>query len=198
MKEMAVLSIGDIRIDGGTQARAGINDEAVADYVEAINGGEELRGLRRDPFAIAYIKRVGELFAIRIDWGVSVSETRRPIPARWIDAQLEALGFDADGVNWMRSGNLRDEQRGGARGGYVYFLQAEQGGLIKIGKADNPASRVATIRRMSPVPLRILAITPGGYELEQKLHRRFAESRAHGEWFCPTSELLSLIKECAK
>jgi hypothetical protein len=73
----------------------------------------------------------------------------------------------------------------------VYFIQAVNGGLIKIGVATDPAARLAEIQRMCPIPLRILAVRPGvGQPGEAALHRRFAAARRHGEWFEPTAELL--------
>lgn len=78
---------------------------------------------------------------------------------------------------------------------WVYFVQGVDGGRIKIGVAAHPRDRLAQLQSMSPVDLRILAITHGGYAREAELHKRFAESRAHGEWFEPTSDLLELIEE---
>ncbi|MFD2814969.1 hypothetical protein ACFSYD_12025 [Paracoccus aerius] len=38
---MRAISITDIRINGGTQSRAQISDEVVAEYAEAIRAGSE-------------------------------------------------------------------------------------------------------------------------------------------------------------
>jgi hypothetical protein len=65
----------------------------------------------------------------------------------------------------------------------VYVIGSSQSHLVKIGRTDDPSRRVADIQRMSPVPLSLLWATPGGADLEARLHRRFAAHRQHGEWF---------------
>lgn len=79
--------------------------------------------------------------------------------------------------------------------GVVYFIQSLEGGLIKIGKAQNLKKRFANIQSMSPVPLKILAVVAGYHEAEIKLHQRFAHLRSHGEWFHPNKELLDYIRQ---
>lgn len=75
----------------------------------------------------------------------------------------------------------------------VYFIQGEPGTLIKIGVSYSAESRMRDLQSGSPVALRILATMPGFAKDEGELHRRFAEHRAHGEWFRPAPELLALI-----
>jgi hypothetical protein len=75
----------------------------------------------------------------------------------------------------------------------VYFIQAEDGGPIKIGLAGDPTKRLSELQRTSPQRLRILATEPGSASHERELHERFAEHRLHGEWFAPCPELLALI-----
>lgn len=79
----------------------------------------------------------------------------------------------------------------------VYFIQADIGGLIKIGRAKFPSIRIKALQAGSPVPLRILAVTGGGYGAELHLHRKFDDIRAHGEWFYPKDSLLDWIKSHA-
>lgn len=66
---------------------------------------------------------------------------------------------------------------------FVYVLGHDNDNIVKIGKADDVAVRVAGIQRMSPVKLNLLAEFDGGLPLEGALHRRFAPLRTHGEWF---------------
>lgn len=75
----------------------------------------------------------------------------------------------------------------------IYFIQANDGGPIKVGYAVDPQKRLTEIQRMSPVPLRILATINGYRKDEALLHRRFASLRLHGEWFRPSQELLDII-----
>lgn len=75
----------------------------------------------------------------------------------------------------------------------VYFIQAEEGGPIKIGVAQDPPKRLAEIQRTCPQKLRILATVPGGAPRERELHSKFADYRLHGEWFQPSNELHAII-----
>jgi hypothetical protein len=75
----------------------------------------------------------------------------------------------------------------------VYFIQAGDGGAIKIGISDNPHKRLGKIQTDCPHRLTILAIIDGGAALEAELHARFKASRGIGEWFSPTPDLLDFI-----
>lgn len=78
--------------------------------------------------------------------------------------------------------------------GYVYFVQAEANGLIKIGTTSNhPDKRLAELRTVSPVPLIPLGIVAGNERVERAMHLRFAHHRAHGEWFRPGQDLLDFV-----
>lgn len=76
---------------------------------------------------------------------------------------------------------------------WVYFIQGESGGLVKIGVANDPEKRRVELQRTSPVPLKILARERGGTARERDLHLQFADLRAHGEWFSPAPRLLDYI-----
>lgn len=112
-----------------------------------------------------------------------------------VEAALEAV----DGHHRARAGDkdatiaflaTRDSD------GYVYFIQAREGGPIKIGTAISVDARLAEIQRMSPAPLCVLATQSGGRSLEGVLHHRFALHRTHGEWFKPApAGQLALIGE---
>lgn len=91
-----------------------------------------------------------------------------------------------------------DSQGQGQQDGRVYFVQAGDGGNIKIGVSGNPETRVAGLQTGSDEPLRILATIPGGRAVEKELHRRFAALRVKGEWFRPEQELLDLIRTSAE
>lgn len=75
--------------------------------------------------------------------------------------------------------------------GYVYFIEAEESGLIKIGRAADPGRRLAAMQTGSAEPLRLLRTiaTDDDKTLERTFHRRFAGSRHHGEWFEPSPGL---------
>lgn len=80
------------------------------------------------------------------------------------------------------------------KGDVVYFLRA--GEFIKVGKATGSArNRVSQLKTGCPFKIEIMATVPGGYELERSIHRRFQSSRAHGEWFHATQELIAFVAE---
>lgn len=75
----------------------------------------------------------------------------------------------------------------------IYFIQAVDGGPVKIGFAVEPKRRIAEIQRMSPSLLRVLALIDGDRKYEGELHRYFAKLRQYGEWFKAEQELLDFI-----
>jgi excisionase family DNA binding protein len=79
--------------------------------------------------------------------------------------------------------------------GFVYFIQAESGGLIKIGTALDPLVRLINLQSGSPLRLVILGCLRGGRTLEQALHREFAGQRQHFEWFEPNPAIVDFIAE---
>ena len=75
----------------------------------------------------------------------------------------------------------------------VYFIQAADG-LIKIGVAASPEDRLNLLQPMSPLPLRLRLVLPGGgAQYEAELHERFRKHRSHGEWFRPAPELIRFM-----
>lgn len=75
----------------------------------------------------------------------------------------------------------------------VYFAQFGVDGLIKIGTSTNVQQRIKNIQTVSPLPVNLLGYVLGGPTEEARLHRLFAESRDHGEWFAPTPALREYI-----
>lgn len=84
-------------------------------------------------------------------------------------------------------------------GGFVYFIQGEGGGPIKIGWAVYPRGRLSSLQASSPVRLRLLAYVPGGVAKERRLHQQFAADRLHGEWFIESDKLHAEIdRRCGR
>lgn len=78
----------------------------------------------------------------------------------------------------------------------VYFIQGEDGGLIKIGTTNNLKIRFLNLQNSSPVKLKLLASANiFEYYSEIQMHEKFAKHRRHGEWFEPVPELLDFIKK---
>ena len=77
--------------------------------------------------------------------------------------------------------------------GLIYFIQAVDGGPIKIGVTDqHPNRRLEQFQAGCPVKLCVLGTTPGDQWAEDRLHKRFAAHRLHGEWFEPVDELVEV------
>lgn len=80
----------------------------------------------------------------------------------------------------------------------VYFLRpVGQPGPVKIGCSFNPQSRLSVMMSWSPVPLEIVAICDGSFAEEARLHRVFALSHSHGEWFQFSDELGDVVRRAA-
>jgi len=73
----------------------------------------------------------------------------------------------------------------------VYFIATQQ--FVKIGTSDHPVKRFSNIQSCNPTELKIIALIPGGQDVEQYLHCRFASKRERGEWYKIDSEILSFI-----
>lgn len=82
-----------------------------------------------------------------------------------------------------------------ARAG-VYFVQvAAEERPIKIGHARNILVRFRALQSAIPWSLSFLGYIPGDLETEATLHERFAAAHLRGEWFRPSVELLTFIRE---
>src|SRR5689334_3921911 len=75
----------------------------------------------------------------------------------------------------------------------VYFIQSQKTGQIKIGYTKHLLKRFAFIQGHSADRLELLIHINAGKEDERALHERFKASRAHGEWFEPTKDLLEAV-----
>jgi len=75
---------------------------------------------------------------------------------------------------------------------FVYFVQGEKTGLIKIGMTENMERRFKTIQASSPDDLEILALIKTN-QGDGIYLRAFADYRIRGEWFRPTGELMSFL-----
>lgn len=79
--------------------------------------------------------------------------------------------------------------------GLIYFVQAVDGGPVKIGWVERPdglSKRLVTLQCGNPRKLRVCGTRPGRMSDEKLLHLRFAEQRIRGEWFEVTPSLARL------
>lgn len=79
--------------------------------------------------------------------------------------------------------------------GYIYFIQGENGGAIKIGFTKNIESRLKTLQTSYPDILKVLCLIPGNESKERKLHEKFYDIKLNGEWFKPTEKIFKEIEE---
>jgi hypothetical protein len=77
---------------------------------------------------------------------------------------------------------------------FVYFLQVEGCGPVKIGCALKPIGRLQSLRAWCPYQLDLIATAPGDLAQEKTLHAQFAEHRLHYEWYAPHQSLMDLIE----
>jgi hypothetical protein len=78
----------------------------------------------------------------------------------------------------------------------IYFLQATDGGPIRIGYTDNPKTRFGAHGSSGRT---ILGVIPGDKATEKELHRRFGHARlGRGKDFDPVPELTEFIRAEAR
>lgn len=70
-------------------------------------------------------------------------------------------------------------QNGGQSLVYVAKVRRQ----VKIGYSSNVIQRLRQLATASSHPIWLLAVVPGGRQLEQDLHRQFSDLRMQGEWF---------------
>lgn len=82
----------------------------------------------------------------------------------------------------------------------VYVLGLEGLSVVKIGMSRNLEMRLASLQTSAPGRLSVLWTTPGGRELEKRLHQQFAPYRTHGEWFdlTPLGDPLTVVQEAIR
>lgn len=77
----------------------------------------------------------------------------------------------------------------------VYVIADKEKRYMKIGKANNPKSRLATIQTSMPFDVEIVAQIIGNYSIENRLHKLFKHLRLRGEWFTYSDEILKHVVE---
>lgn len=77
--------------------------------------------------------------------------------------------------------------------GYIYFLQNEDTGNIKIGHALNVDRRLRDLQTGNEADLILIKKVPGSYSYETIVKRKFQAYRIKREWFKPGLELQKFI-----
>lgn len=108
--------------------------------------------------------------------------TRNPEP-EWVRARCRVRP-----ITYMREIPVELRPRE-VQGGWVYFIQAQLGGPIKIGWSQNVEQRVAELQTGNPHPLAVLHRIPGTKNNERHLHDLLGHLRVTGEWFADHPEV---------
>lgn len=104
-------------------------------------------------------------------------------------------------AQWAEMQNGKSQEAHGAPKrslqGYVYLLKG--GDYCKIGRSNNPDRRLEEISPQLPFSVELICMvaTNDMYKLEARLHQRYADKRANGEWFRLDGEDITCIKELA-
>ena len=78
------------------------------------------------------------------------------------------------------------------RGGYVYLLQAEGGGPMRIGWTRNPDARLRSHQGSSPLELRLIRVFAAPLRVERMLHNALTPLRVRGSWYSADE----VVEEC--
>ena len=80
-------------------------------------------------------------------------------------------------------------------GAYVYFVQTQAGGPIKINASGAPTKRISAMRSDYPYPLIELGVVRGGEALEIELHALLVKHKLNGDWFNAAPAVATAIHE---
>lgn len=114
----------------------------------------------------------------------------------WILREIAASCNSTTGnVDYWLNHEERQERRGERKPVFIYFVQADWGGPIKIGYGT--AHRLANLRSASPDDLVVrrridCSDRENAQRLEADLHKNFATHRIRGEWFRPSVGLCKM------
>ena len=79
--------------------------------------------------------------------------------------------------------------------GYVYFVQIQDTGPIKIGFTNDVKRRVIEHQASIPYELKLLYFFPGCKEDEKTLHHICQKDHIRGEWFWPSKHVFDEIEQ---
>ena len=66
---------------------------------------------------------------------------------------------------------------------YLYIIQSDLTGMIKIGRSINPQKRLKQLQTGNPNKLKLIALFENQGWKEKILHERLSTFRLEGEWF---------------
>jgi hypothetical protein len=77
--------------------------------------------------------------------------------------------------------------------GFIYFIQAGDTNMVKIGFTQTLDMRSKGLQTGCPYRLKPILIINGTMQDEKKMHARFVKSRKNGEWFEVEGELETFL-----
>jgi Putative antitoxin of bacterial toxin-antitoxin system, YdaS/YdaT/Meiotically up-regulated gene 113 len=78
---------------------------------------------------------------------------------------------------------------------FIYFIQAQSNGPIKIGTTrHHPARRMVKIQTDCPWPIKLLGAIEGTSAQEKAIHQTLSFFRTSGEWFSPHPTVMAAIE----
>jgi hypothetical protein len=120
-------------------------------------------------------------------------DRRRYFGSTGFRTEEAARNYEATVKREILAGEDPPEERRPRVCSYIYILQGELTGLVKIGAAVNVDVRVSALQSNSPDELILLWSGPGTKQTEAWAHRLLASHRAHGEWFRPTDDVVAFV-----
>jgi hypothetical protein len=82
--------------------------------------------------------------------------------------------------------------------GYLYFVQIENTGPIKVGFSKNVRQRMTHLQTSVPYALNLLYFSPASVADEMEYHAILSDDRIRGEWFWPTEKVRRNLMERVK
>ena len=80
--------------------------------------------------------------------------------------------------------------------GFIYFIQAVNGGPVKIGFSICPEKRISELQTANPYKLELIGKITGNINAEKKLQKHLIHAKTYGEWFEPDEIVIDAIKQC--
>lgn len=79
--------------------------------------------------------------------------------------------------------------------GFMYFIQGENGGSIRIGYTVNPIFTLKALQKGYPDKLKILLVIPESCEKAIQLQNKFEHLKLKGGWYKPDKEIFDEIEK---
>lgn len=188
-KGAAILEVETGRSTAASNAE---RDEMIADAIEQITHSGRSPRKRDTPGRPPVMFSPEDIEKARIVWadrGIATwGEVRERLPngfSTW--RAYKMFGPRAD-----KAKTPRKEPK------WVYFARAGRSSRVKIGTTSSVASRMNGLSHPLIGKLRVLGVVPGGYEVERRMHQRFAEYHVKGEWFTLSGELAEFVARLRK